>query len=208
VLDVSLRWVRFCEGMLGRRKLTLDGLEERTRVHVLGTVASPNLVASPITPVRAAALDWAFVHRHEYERKGQTRYAFDFLGGGMLGDEIVIEVDGLTVALPLSAADVRFVAPVGRNATSLSAPPPPPLDEIYARDAGSSHETLYAERFLSHGDRVALRCTVEPFAQRGQGPYRGERATTDFRALADVEDRPRLQELLDPAIAELVPQQA
>lgn len=197
------RFVRFCEGMLGRG-MSLDGVTQRTKVSIVGEVVSPNTVESPISPVKVALLDWCVFGRSvvygDQPALGGShpREVLRKLAWGRFGDQLVVKTESGTVSLPL--ARVRFDphAPMARNAQPLMQKPFPEMAAALARVPDKSYageELYYGERFVSKGDRVSLRAVVEPAQSAGAGPYRGTQATADFRVVDD-DERPRLREIL------------
>ena len=181
--------------MFGRwfRKNTLDGVSGPTRVNLRASVASPNLVQSPLTGLRAAALEWRFFVRfinHSFNehpdyppavrmfgRLFAVQHAQDgeevhrAVGSQRLGDELLLESQGRLIHVPLRGADLGFPF-AEKGGTLVERELPPVFARFLDHPALSQGPLVYQELALSHGDRVTLIATVEPVARDRGGAYR------------------------------------
>lgn len=184
-----VRVVRYFEGMLGRRRISLEGLAERAKVHVVGSLISPRSVPSPMSPVSACMLTWALLHRYPNYRRsneGQPEDAFREFASDTIAGELLIETPHGTLYIPREAQrDVGYATPIDRNPQPLLTRPPAALAAALQADT-EKREVYYGERFLVTGDQVAVKGTVEP-ARSGAGPYRGTKAPGDFLLVPDAE---------------------
>ena len=183
---------RFCEGVLGR-KLSLENIHQRCKIHVHGTLTSPNTVSSPLSPVKSAVLTHCLIRQSIYtDRNGHSHTDYHpFNIQTDLGDLIIQTAHG-TVLVPGEDLQVEYAVGLDRNPQEIMGKPPEHLRKAI-ENTHSQGTILYNERYISSGEKVALRAVVEP-TNRGQGAYRAGVAATDFVVIADTEV-PALREI-------------
>ncbi len=198
------RFLRFFDGMLGR-SLSLRDIDDRAQVSVEGEVVSPNVIESPVSPVKAALLDWAVFGRKMEVRNdnqvgGTEHEVLTELTNGRLGEALIVGTEHGTVYVPLRRVIYTPHATISRNTLSIMQTPGSPVAEaIEAVDARRHHglELTYGERYVCKGDRVILRAIVKRLTAAGGGPYRGASAKADFEVVVERKSfQPRLREIL------------
>jgi hypothetical protein len=107
--------------------------------------------------------------------------------------ELLLETPHGTVAVARGSFEVLYATSLKNNPQTLQGTPPAAMRKAIQHAQKSDGEILYNERYVSHGDRVALRAVVEP-TRGGAGPYRGGGPQADFVVVQDAE-RPRIREL-------------
>ena len=107
-----------------RRKSSLDQIRSRSRVKLQARVVSPNVVESPLTGLRAAALEWLFFVRSVNHSFGQAEYPlhdvrqlYHPVGSRRLGEELMLESGGKLIRVSLRDAVLRF--PNARESSTL-----------------------------------------------------------------------------------------
>jgi hypothetical protein len=162
-------------------------------VNLGASVASPNVVQSPLTGLRAAALEWRFFVRFirhsydehpdhppamrvfghlfglQYPQEGEE--AHRSVGSQRLGDDLLLESRGRMIQVSLRGAELRFPF-AEKGGTLVERELPPAFAHFLDHPALSQGPLVYQELALSHGDRVTLVATVEPLAKDRGGAYR------------------------------------
>jgi hypothetical protein len=155
------------------RKNTLEGVSSYTRVSLRASVASPNRVQSPLTGLRAAAIECRFFVRYIQYSAHERRDGEEVhrpVGSQRLGDELLLESECRLIYVPLRDADLRFPF-AGNGGTLVGRELPPAFSRFLDHPALSQGPLVYQELSLSHGDRVTLVATVEPVVRdRGGAP--------------------------------------
>jgi hypothetical protein len=170
---------------------SLAGLDAPTWVSVDAVVASPNAVASPVTPLRAAALRWDVVSRRWLldAWANERREFADVVRSGLVAAELLLRVGEHTVRLPFPGYELRVAE---TEADVVKSPLPHGMvPEPFPHADGL---VCYREMPLLHGDAVRLTAVLAPTRAGAGAPYRGEPDAADFVAVYDhgaavIEDR-------------------
>jgi hypothetical protein len=148
-----------------------------TRVTVVGTIASPNALDSPLTGLRAAAFVVLFVERTTDGADDPRRVPTDVfrsLGYSMVGESLRISVasDPRLIEVPCAHTCVKLDPP-WQGVVPLEHPLPRELASCAARASGRG-VVYFRETPLCTGDRVRLRAVLEPAVQVAPSAYRDE----------------------------------
>jgi hypothetical protein len=162
-----------------------------------GKVASPNQVASPVSPLHAVLLRYE-LHRRKAVRQWDRSHAGDIVDEYDLahrsrilcGDDVLVEIEGALVRVPTESLHVVFLG-ASRQPEPLLGATPPELAHLVAEvGAAGEGEVCYREDYLLEGDPVELDAWIRPVGAAEGGPYRGEGA-----AYVVCKPKPVLREL-------------
>lgn len=189
---------------LRRYRDRLEGIAEPTLVRLRGTVASANLLQSPVTAMRAALFRYGLGQRYmtSDRQQGESEVQQVF-GYSVERGPLLLSFDGGHVLCEEGCRlRVEFEGNGFMSLPSFSGELPEALVPLL--DQHSRGELIYAEQTLREGDPIELYGYVEPaylpHLPIAGGTYREAKTLNGWRAVPAKGVRPRL---MDRSLAEL-----
>ncbi len=169
-----------------RRARDLSRVDGPTRVELVCRVASPDVIASPVSAIEAALVRWTLLEEHTTHagRGGGSERAYLTLARGLYESApLWLAFEGQSVEVPLETAILTLVEDPS-DGDFLSEVPPALMRTV--RDYRGDRALAYREAFLRQGDAVRLTATIERVPPDAEVGYRARAgARPDFRALPD-----------------------